>query len=49
MKNYKIQDREAGNKIDTFATLIEAQEALLYYEVQHKSDGSYKLELLRNN
>ena len=44
MKTYTIQDREAGNKIETFATLIEAQEALVEYEKQDVDDGCYSYE-----
>lgn len=39
---YIIRDREAGNYIDSFATEIEAQEALRNYEEQDKKDGIYE-------
>ncbi len=44
MKTFKIQDREAGNKIEEFQTLIEAQEALAKYEDEDRSNGDYTYE-----
>ena len=38
---YIIQDREAGNFIDEFATLEEAKKALEAYENDDKKDGTY--------
>jgi len=40
-KIFNIQDREAGNKIDSFNTLSEAQKALAMYEEVDKADGTY--------
>lgn len=40
-KIFYIQDREAGNKIDSFNTLSEAQKALAMYEEVDKADGTY--------
>ena len=40
-KSFYIQDREAGNKIDSFNTLSEAQKALAMYEEVDKADGTY--------
>lgn len=39
---FAIQDTEAGNVIDTFATEKEANEALDYYESDDKSEGVYQ-------
>ena len=36
-----IQDRESGNKIDEFATLEQAQNALTKYEETDKAEGTY--------
>lgn len=44
MKKFIIQDREAGNKIDEFDTLEEAQKALAEYEEQDSQDGSFSPE-----
>ena len=38
---YIIQDREAGNFIDEFATLEEAKNALEAYESEDKKDGTF--------
>lgn len=40
-KPYKTRDREAGNLIDEFATLEEAQDAVEQYEADDEADGSY--------
>lgn len=42
MKNYKIQDREAGNIIETGLTLEEAQAKLAQFEKSDKEEGIYK-------
>ena len=39
---YKIQDREAGNLIDTFSTIESAKKALAEYEAGDKEDGTYQ-------
>lgn len=39
---YIIRDREAGNMVDYFDTLEEAQTALAEYEEQDKKDGIYE-------
>lgn len=36
------RDREAGNKIECFETLEEAQEAIKAYEEQDKNEGSFE-------
>lgn len=41
MTKYIIQDREAGNKIEEFDTLEQAEQELANYEKQDKKDGSY--------
>jgi hypothetical protein len=41
MKNYIIQDREAGNEIESFSTIQEAQKTLLQYEQTDKREGNY--------
>ena len=41
MKNYKIQDREAGNIIETGLTLNEAVRMLAQFEEEDKQDGTY--------
>lgn len=41
MKHYVIQDREAGNIIETTITLEKAQSILADYEEQDKADGTY--------
>lgn len=38
---YRIQDSEAGNVIDTFATLKEAETTVADYEKTDKADGVY--------
>ncbi len=51
MNTYTIQDREAGNVIDTFNTLIEAQEALSEYEERDQEEGTYTpdfYEIIKN-
>lgn len=40
-KPYKTRDREAGNLIDEFATLEEAQDAVEQYEADDEADGTY--------
>lgn len=42
MKKYVIQDREAGNKIEWFETLEEAEKCLKEYEEEDKKDGIYE-------
>jgi len=39
---FQIQDKEAGNYIDSFATIEEAQEELKKYEKNDKKDGIYE-------
>lgn len=39
---YVIRDREAGNVIDSFNTLEEAQMELARYEESDKQDGIYE-------
>lgn len=41
---YWTRDREAGNKIDCFDTLEEAQAAITEYEEADKKDGSYSAD-----
>ena len=41
MKNYKIQDREAGNVIETGLTYEEAVNLLAKFEEEDKQDGTY--------
>ena len=41
MTNYKIQDREAGNVIETGLTLEEAQAKLAQFEESDKEEGIY--------
>lgn len=38
---YVTRDREAGNVIDEFDTLKEAEEAIRKYEEEDKTDGTY--------
>lgn len=38
---YWTRDRESGNKIEGFATLEEAREAVKRYEEQDKNDGTF--------
>lgn len=38
---YWTRDREAGSKIEPFAALEEAREAIVDYENQDKADGTY--------
>lgn len=38
---FYTRDREAGNKIEEFATLEEAREAIKAYEAADKQDDSY--------
>ena len=40
-KTYRIQDREAGNVIETGLTLEEAQEMLAKFEAEDKQEGTY--------
>lgn len=42
MKKFIIQDREAGNVIEKFKTLQEAQNKLQEYEEQDKAEGIYE-------
>lgn len=39
---YIIQDREAGNFIDEFATLEEAEETVMDYDRQDRYQGCYE-------
>ena len=39
--SYYIRDREAGNVIDSFSTLDEAETALAEYEATDKAEGTY--------
>lgn len=39
---YWTRDREAGNKIECFETLEEAQNAIKAYEEQDKNDGTFE-------
>lgn len=41
MKKYIIQDREAGNYIDEFPTLKEAEELVRSWEEEEQADGTY--------
>lgn len=41
MEKFIIQDREAGNKIDVFNSLAEAEAELAKYEEIDKSEGTY--------
>ena len=41
MNKYKIQDREAGNVIDYFETMEEAEKTLLEYEKIDREEGTY--------
>lgn len=41
MKTYTIQDREAGNKIETGLTLEQAEKLLEQYEETDKKEGTY--------
>ena len=41
MTNYKIQDREAGNVIETGLTLEEATKMLVQFEADDKKEGVY--------
>ena len=41
MTTYNTQDREAGNSIDKFETLEEAEKAIAEYESEDKHDGTY--------
>jgi hypothetical protein len=41
MKTYKIQDREAGNVIETGLTYNEAEEMLAQFEETDKNEGNY--------
>ena len=38
---YLIRDKEAGNKIATFATLAEAKAELAAFEEEDRRDGTY--------
>ena len=38
---YIIRDAEAGNTIDTFATLEQAEAALAQYEATDRAEGTY--------
>lgn len=38
---FHTQDREAGNRIETFDTIEEAREAIAIYEDQDKSEGTF--------
>ena len=39
---YWTRDREAGNKIECFETLEEAQKAIEAYEDQDKNEGTFE-------
>lgn len=41
---YWTRDREAGNKIESFATLEEAREAIKGYEEQDKKDRTFEAD-----
>lgn len=41
---YWTRDREAGNKIECFETLEEAQNAIKAYEEQDKNDGTFEID-----
>lgn len=41
MKTFKIQDREAGNVIETGLTLSEAENLLIQFEKEDRQDGNY--------
>lgn len=41
MKTYKIQDREAGNVIETGLSLEEAKSTLEKFENDDKQEGTY--------
>lgn len=41
-KVYVLRDAEAGNEIERFATLEEAEEVLSTYEADDKKDGMYQ-------
>lgn len=41
MGKYIIQDREAGNRIDSFQSLEEAEKALSEYEESDKNENTY--------
>lgn len=40
-KKYIIQDREAGNIIEEFSTIQEAERELAQYEEHDKAEGTY--------
>lgn len=42
MKKYVTRDREAGNVIDEFATLKEAEAAIEQYEADDQAEGIYE-------
>lgn len=42
MDRYIIRDREAGNKVESFETLVEAQNTLKKYEKDDKKEGIYE-------
>ena len=42
MKSFIIRDTEAGNFIDSFSTLEEAEQALAEFEESDKNEGIYK-------
>ena len=44
MKTYRIQDKEAGNLIETGLTLNEANEMLAKFEETDKNEGNYTPE-----
>lgn len=41
---YWTRDREAGNKIESFATLEETMEAIKGYEEQDKKDRTFEAD-----
>lgn len=40
-KTFRTQDKEAGNAIEEFFTLVEAENAIKRYEKDDKEEGSY--------
>lgn len=42
MKTYIIQDAEAGNFIDSFSTLDEAEKTLAEFEEEDRENGTYE-------
>jgi len=42
MKSFIIRDAEAGNFIDSFSTLEEAEKALAEFEEEDRKEGTYE-------